>query len=136
MKTFVILMTLTAAPAFGFTCGTDEATAALEERLAPRYGDVVSTIDCDKPKGVETMICANPSLREIELLDTQAFIYSYENATKSEAIEAHEGKPFLDEDWARLTRDACTMEECLCTAFIAHINASMGGDNPYAGYAP
>jgi uncharacterized protein len=95
--------------------------------LDKHYAQVPSTVDCNTAKSkAEKLICANPALKKMELLDAKAYVYSVENATGAQVTH----KTTQDTRWIKKTRDKCTNEECLCKALIAHTTDSMG-ESPY-----
>lgn len=141
-KTAAALLVLLPGPALALQCGTPALNQATRAMI-PSYMGVVSQVDCAAPEGTsEHAICANPSLEEIATIDTQAYVYSYENATGMEVLEAHDGArdrnaDWVDGTWLTATRDACDGDEaCLCAAYVTHINDSIGGTSPYTGYKP
>lgn len=94
------------------------------------YTDVPSAIDCTATKiQAEKLICGNKRLKLMELLDTRAYVYAYENAT---AEETNHNPPTVDTRWVRETRNACRTIDCLCKAFQEHTNSSLGASrSPY-----
>ena len=93
------------------------------------YKDVASSLNCEKEVlGAGKLICQNKTLKLMESLDTKAYVYAFENGSKSEADHT---KPPLDLAWISSVRNECKDEACLCTAFKAHTNASLGGSSPY-----
>lgn len=122
--------------AFAQSCKVD--SGAVERsiaRLETSYDDILSDISCDAPtKKAHQLMCdavGEPAsgIWRMGRLDDLAWVYAYENATKSEVDRAD--PPRDDEFVAK--RDACTDIVCLCNAFIAHTNDSLGGESPYAG---
>lgn len=129
MKFLMLLFLLLPVPAAAFTCGEADRTAELRQRLAVHYGDVAG-MDCAGAAGAAAMICDNLSLREMQGLAAQAWVYATENATGMETDHAApEPDPAAEAELA-----ACADAACLCKALISQINGNMGGDNPYAGY--
>ncbi len=93
------------------------------------YKDVASSVNCEKEVyGAGKLICQNSTLKLMDSLDTKAYVYAFENGSKSEANHA---KPPLDSAWISSVRNECKDEACLCTAFKAHTNSSLGGSSPY-----
>lgn len=129
MKFLLALFLALPVQAMAFTCGEAGRTAALRERLAVHYGDVAG-VDCAGASGPTAMICDNPSLREMQMLAAQAWVYATESAT---GLETDHGAPEPDPA-AEAELAACADAACLCDALIAQINGNMGGDNPYASY--
>ncbi len=96
--------------------------------LKNSYGDVPSGLACHQPKSkAETLICAQDKLKSMALLDAQAYVYALENATGTEADHQRD----QDTDWIKQVRNQCADAECLCRAYKAHTNDSLGGESPY-----
>ncbi len=122
------------APAFAQTCNVDMAAVEADiAGLEQSYGFMLSDIGCDAPTipahqimcdAVET---PNAPLWRMGRLDDLAWVYAYENATKTEVDLA---TPPRDDSFI-VARDACTSADCLCAALIDHTNGSLGGASPY-----
>ncbi|MDQ7089837.1 MAG: hypothetical protein Q9M50_04235 [Methylococcales bacterium] len=100
------------------------------KKLSDSYGDVPSSIDCQSVdnKDVETLTCSNDLLSIMERLDTQAYVYAYENATK----QAANHKTRIDSDWVAETRDNAKSENDLCNLYKEHTTNSLGdASSPY-----
>jgi len=112
----------------GSQCFSDVAiTKAIGELAA--YADVPSSVDCEKQVyGAGKLICQNNTLKLMDSLDTKAYVYALENATKSEVNHA---KPPVDSTWITSVRNECKDEACLCAAFKTHTNGSLGANSPY-----
>lgn len=129
-----IVLSLLAAPAFGQSCDVD-VTAVEDEiaRLEQSYGFMLSDIGCDaRTIPAHRIMCdsaetPNAPLWRMGRLDDLAWVYAYENATKSQVDLAD---PPRDTGFIA-TRDACTEAACLCDALIEHTNGSLGGASPY-----
>lgn len=122
--------------AFAQSCKVD--IGAVEKSIAQletSYGDILSDISCDAPtKKAHQLMCDSTEQPASQIwrmgrLDDLAWVYAYENATKSEVDRA---APPRDADFVA-KRDACTDVVCLCNALIAHTNDSLGGESPYSG---
>jgi uncharacterized protein len=109
----------------------NESRRRLEISLTP-MNDVAPSVDCQRQSGrIDKLICEDDSLRLIEQLDTKAWVYAYENATKT---ELNHRKTNLDENWIKSVRNKCKDRACLCAAFRDHTNDSMGGTSLYEQY--
>ncbi len=129
-----LVLSLLSAPAFGQSCNVDMAAVEGEiARLEQSYGFMLSDIGCDAPTiPAHQIMCdasdaPNGDLWRMGRLDDLAWVYAYENATKSQVDLAN---PPRDASFIA-TRDACTDAACLCAALIAHTNGSLGGPSPY-----
>ncbi len=92
------------------------------------YGDVPASVQCsDATSKVEKLVCASKTLQAMDLLDSKAYVYAFENATGSEI----DHKTEKDTDWIKTVRDACTDAECVCEAFKSHTGDLLGGGSPY-----
>lgn len=118
------------------SCNVD--IAAVEKsiaRLEASYAGILSDIGCDAPvKKAHRLMCDSSDQPAAEIwrmgrLDDLAWVYAYENATKSEVDRED---PPRDSDFIA-KRDACTDIMCLCNELIAHTNDSLGGESPYTG---
>lgn len=119
-------------PAAAQQCLATLDAAKMLDRLVlhnDSYGDVPSTVKCNLniKAPVEKLICGNNKLRAMELIDTRAYVYAVENATRTQ----RDHKTTRDTQWIDSVRNKCTTEECLCTAFKAHTDASLGGTSQY-----
>lgn len=113
----------------GSQCFSEAAITKAIGNLASSYGDVPSSVDCEKQVyGAGKLICQNNNLKLMDSLDSKAYVYALENGTKSE--ENHV-KPPVDSAWIASVRNECKDETCLCAAFKAHTNESLGGGSPY-----
>lgn len=93
------------------------------------YEGVPPSVDCEKQVyGAGKLICQSSILKLMDSLDTKAYVYAVENSTKSETN--HE-KPVVDSAWIGSVRNECKDEACLCAAFKAHTNDSLGALSPY-----
>jgi hypothetical protein len=124
----------TTTPALAQTCNVD--MAAVEAGIAnlePSYGEVLSDIACDAPTIPAHQIMCDAAedtaadLWRMGRLNDLAWVYAYENATKTQADLAN--PPVNDRFIA--TRDACTDAACLCGVLVEHTNDSLGGLSPY-----
>lgn len=109
------------------------APAMLAElvHLDDSYGDVQSPVQCFDPKNkAEELTCALPVLKAMELVDTKAYAYAKENATK-QMIDHNDPKFYLDMQWRKNTFDKCVTAECVCKTLRQHTNDSRGGLSPY-----
>lgn len=101
--------------------------------LEKTYSAVLPTVSCDAPTILaEKLMCesrdtAGSALWRMGRLDDMAWIYAYENATKTEVDVEN---PPADAAFVA-ARDACTDAECLRGVLIAHTNDSLGGMSPY-----
>ena len=94
------------------------------------YTDIGSSIDYAHPSNpAQHLVAANPTLRLMELLDTRAAVYAYENATK----EKTDHKTFTS---YALKLQGLTSAEQIQKAYIEHTNASLGGMSPYSDLNP
>ncbi len=111
------------------SCFSKEKIKEAIESLNDYYGDVPASFSCKKEKKnkVEKMICENDFLQLMDELDTKAYVYAVENATRSEV----DHKNFVDQEWIDNSRNKCTSVLCLCQAFMMHTNDSKGGTSPY-----
>jgi hypothetical protein len=121
-------------PVIAQTCNVDMAAVEAEiANLEPSYGDVLSDIACDAPAiAAHQIMCDAAAAPDADLwrmgrLNDLAWLYAFENATKTEVDRAN--PPVNDRFIA--TRDACTDAACLCDALIAFTNDSLGGLSPY-----
>jgi hypothetical protein len=121
-------------PAIAQTCAVDMAAVEAEiANLEPSYGEVLSDIACDAPTvPAHQIMCsaaeaADPALWRMGRLNDLAWLYAYENATKTEVDRAN--PPVNDRFIA--ARDACTDAACLCDVLISSTNDSLGGLSPY-----
>jgi hypothetical protein len=121
-------------PAIAQTCAVDMAAVEAEiASLEPSYGEVLSDIACDAPTILaHQMMCDTAGLPDADLwrmgrLGDLAWLYAYENATKTEVDRAN--PPVNDRFIA--ARDACTDAACLCNVLIDFTNDSLGGLTPY-----
>ncbi len=121
--------------ALAATCNVDigavkKRVAALEES----YPLVTSDIGCDVPSiKAHQLLCeaaldANADLWTMARLDDLAWVYAYENATKT---RFDYDNPSRDDAFIA-RRDACTDEACLCNVLQEHTNDSLGGTSPYS----
>ena len=95
---------------------------------------VLSDIGCgdeDPTLPAHVLLCesawADGDLWNMAQLDDAAYTYAYENATGQ---EVNLDNPPRDSAFIA-TRDACRDTACLCAAYIAHTNDSLGGLSPY-----
>lgn len=95
------------------------------------YTNVSSSIDCTATKvKAEKIICADPLLLEMELIDTRATVYAYENATKTELDHSiYKNNDFVKE-WLK-KRNKLTTAAAIRRAFIKNTNDNLGGESPY-----
>ncbi len=122
-----LIACLAALPAHAESC-PDPAMATTGLAQLSGYDDVLSDISCEAPTiTAHKLLCENDALWQMALLDSRAWVYAYENATKTETDRT---APPRDGDFIAL-RDACTDESCLCAALTGHTNDSMGGLSPY-----
>lgn len=121
-------------PSLAQTCHVD--TTAVKKRIADLekyYPLVLSDIGCDLPRlKAHQLMCdaswdPQSNLWTMGRLDDLAWVYAYENATKT---KFDYDNPSLDLDFIA-KRDACTDIICLCTVLQAHTNDSLGGTSPY-----
>lgn len=107
----------------------DKVKRAIGE-LSEFYGDVPSCLDCQRQKKpIERLICQNSGLRLMEVLDTKAAVYAYENATKSETVHSKPDCSFVHKELSNNCVDAV----CVCANLKEHTNDSRGGESPYYG---
>ena len=100
--------------------------------LSASYNDVPSCLACGtQKKPIEKLICRNQRLKLMEVLDTKAAVYAYENATGRETRHARPDCSFVAEKLA-----TCADEQCACRALKEHTNESLGGTSPYYREAP
>jgi hypothetical protein len=130
-----LALALLAAPALGQSCDVDMAAVEAEiTRLEQSYGFMLSDIGCDAPTiPAHQIMCDATDAPDGDLwrmgrLDDLAWVYAYENATKTQVDLTN---PPRDTGFIA-TRDACTDTACLCTALIEHTNGSLGGPSPYS----
>ncbi|MBS2034189.1 hypothetical protein JST97_04330 [bacterium] len=89
------------------------------------YSDVGSSLNYKHPaNAAETLVAGDPSLRLMELLDTRAAVYAYENATKKQTDHRR------PKDFA-LTLQGLSSREQIRKAYQVHTNESLGGMSPY-----
>jgi hypothetical protein len=100
------------------------------KRLSDSYGDVPSSVDCESVDNhkVEKLICSKAILSLMELLDSKAFVYAYENATGQEV----DHKKPLNSNWIKATRNQAKDENDLCNIYMEHTTDSLGHvSSPY-----
>jgi hypothetical protein len=140
LKNWLMLLIFAAFPVLspGFAAALPaqanlSAVNAAIARYEKSYGDIVSDIDCEAPKNpAHVLMCdssyeSNDLLWKMGRLDDLAWVYAYENATKR---EVDRNRPPRDAAFIA-KRDACKKAQCLRDLFIAHTNASLGGESPY-----
>jgi len=89
------------------------------------YADVGSSIDYLHPRNPgQRLVVADPTLRLMELLDTRAAVYAYENATKDKTDHNNSGK-------FALALEGMTRPEQIRAAYIKRTSNSLGGMSPY-----
>lgn len=89
------------------------------------YADVGSSIDYLRPRNPgQRLVVADPTLRLMELLDTRAAVYAYENATKEKTDHNKSGK-------FALSLEGMSRPEQIRAAYIKRTNDSLGGMSPY-----
>lgn len=89
------------------------------------YSDVPSSIDFASLKNeAEMLIATDPTLQLMEILDTRAAVYAYENATKEE-VDHSDVKRFA------LSLDGLKTSDEIKEAYIKRTNESLGGESPY-----
>lgn len=89
------------------------------------YAEVASSIDYAQPaNSAEAIVAADPELRLMELLDTRAALYAYENATKQQGDHKNPKKYALSLEGLRSS-------EQIRQAYLKHTNESLGGMSPY-----
>ena len=129
----VLVCLLTALVGIGLVTaasGQDVPAAAIQKAIddMPEYKDVPSSVSCKKPiSKADQLICNDPYLRLMEILNTRAAVYAEENATHKE----------LDHKHYRITaaelrrRNRLTTSAALRKFFIEQTNDSLGGESPY-----
>lgn len=132
----IVMLVATPGAAFAEACNVN--LPAVEKRIADLevgYSRVLSDISCEAPEAdgkARELMCNSAYEPGAELwrmgrLDDLAWVYAYENATKSEVD--HDSPP-RDKKFIA-ARDACTDTACLCKLIVDHTNASLGGGSPY-----
>jgi hypothetical protein len=117
-----------ANPVLAQSCADPAAVTAARAGLESSYNDVLSDISCDAPTlPAHQILCDDPLLWDMEVLNTWAWVYATENATGQ---ETDHGNPPRDAD-VLARRDACTDAACLCDVLIEKTNESLGGMSPY-----
>lgn len=123
-------------PQIALAQSCDVDLAAVEKaigRLEPSYADALSG-DAPTVKAHQ-LLCASADeplaeLWRMSYLDSLAWVYAYENATKR---EIDRDAPPRDADFIA-ERDRCQDVICLCDRLITHTNGSLGGKSPYQQY--
>lgn len=101
--------------------------ARLKEAISKlkSYSDVPSSIDYANPKNeAEMLVATDPTLQLMEILNTRAAVYAYENATKEQVDHSDISRFSLSLDGLK------TVDE-IEDAYIKHTNESLGGQSPY-----
>lgn len=89
------------------------------------YADVPSAIDFANPKNeAEMLVATDPTLQLMEILDTRAAVYAYENATKEEVNRSEASRFALSLEGLKTTEE-------IKQAYIRRTNESLGGESPY-----
>lgn len=98
--------------------------------LSDFYGDVPSCLDCQRQsKPIKRLICQNSGLRLMEIPDTKAAVYAYENASKTQTVHPKPHRSFVRKELSNNCVDAV----CVCANLKEHTNDSRGGESPYYG---
>lgn len=122
-----ILAILSSTVAIAQTSPTKPAISKIEQaidELSQSYGDVPSSIYCNRPKNqAEILICRSPYLTLAELLSARSQAYGVENGTKREVNHRN----FK----ARLP-SRCSSETCILQFFAQQTNESNGAMSPYS----
>ncbi len=129
-----LCLSVLAGPVLAQSCPATMTAVETEiARLEQSYGFMLSDIRCDAPTiPAHQIMCDAADTPDAPLwrmgrLDDLAWVYAYENATKSRVDLANPPR-----DTAFITtRDACTDAACLCDVLIQHTNDSLGGPSPY-----
>ncbi len=131
-KTIVMMLTVIFANQANANCFSEQKIKEAIKSLNDYYGDVPAAVSCKKAKKntAEKLICKNDFLQLMDELDTKAYVYAVENATKSEV----DHKKFVDKQWIKNSRNQCTSVLCLCQSFMMHTNNSQGGFSPYFSF--
>ncbi|MBG0808362.1 hypothetical protein IY145_03105 [Methylosinus sp. H3A] len=128
----ILLLTGVARRALAVDCpnvDVDKVKRAIGD-LSDFYGDVPSCLDCQRQsKPIERLICQNSGLRLMEILDTKAAVYAYENATKTQMVHSKPDCSFIRKQLSNNCADAV----CVCANLKEHTNDSRGGESPYSG---
>ncbi|OAI28456.1 hypothetical protein A1351_11745 [Methylosinus sp. R-45379] len=128
----ILLLTGVARRALAVDCpnvDVDKVKRAIGD-LSDFYGDVPSCLDCQRQsKPIERLICQNSGLRLMEILDTKAAVYAYENATKTQTTHSKPDCSFVRKQLSNNCVDAV----CACANLKEHTNDSRGGESPYYG---
>ena len=130
MKRFVLFLLSIALPTaiHAQSCADPAMVQAAKTKLEDSYRDVLTDISCDAPSLTShQLLCDDPLLWEMEVLNTWAWVYATENATGQETDHAN---PPRNSD-VMAQRDACTDKTCLCATLIQATNDSLGGMSPY-----
>lgn len=89
------------------------------------YAEVGSSIHYARPANpAEALVAADPELRLMELLDTRAALYAYENATKQQGDHKNPKK-------YALSLDGLLTAKQIRQAYKKHTDESLGGMSPY-----
>lgn len=108
--------------------GDDTAIRQAIGTLSSQYNDVPSCLACDTQKTpIERMICRHPRLKLMEVLDTKAAVYAFENAAARQTRHSRPDCSFIAQELS-----TCTDEHCACKRLKAHTNDSLGGSSPYS----
>lgn len=103
----------------------DQARIQVALGKLEHYSDVGSSIDDARPANPgQALVAADPGLRLMELLDTRAAMYAYENATKQEADHSSPQK-------FALALEGLTTREQIRAAYVRRSNDHLGGLSPY-----
>jgi hypothetical protein len=128
----ILLLTGVAGRAIAVDCpnvDVDKVKRAIGD-LSDFYGDVPSCLDCQRQsKPIERLICQSSGLRLMEILDTKAAVYAYENATKTRTTHSKPDCSFVRKQLS----DNCSDAVCVCANLKEHTNDSRGGESPYYG---
>ncbi len=131
------VIALLLAPSLAAAQPCDVDRAAVEKRIADLekyYSLVRSDIGCEANTNkarrlmCDAAVTPHSDLWRMGRLDDLAWVYAYENATKTRTDHIH---PPRDADFIK-RRDACTTAACLCAVLREHTNDSLGGTSPYA----
>lgn len=133
MKTIVYTVLMMAISPLSFaSCLSALDSGSLKQRLdntgEVAYANVNASFQCSAATApYQKLICANPKLKSLHVLNNRAVIYGYENATKTEVA----GSPAAIRATLKQQGDAaarCTSAECVCSAYSRNID-DMGGAN-------
>ena len=133
MKTIAYTALMLAFSPIAFaSCLSTLDTTSLQQRLnntgEEAYADVNASFQCSAATApYQKLICANPKLKSLHVLNNRAVIYGYENATKTEVAGSQTAiRATLKQQGDAAAR--CTTAECVCSAYSQNID-DMGGAN-------